>query len=79
MVQIKVWLLGISPVVWRRLLVPGARTLRGLHGVIQIAMGREGIHLYPFCLGAAQGDDKLPGRRVVPFEGAAEDVAAFAL
>jgi len=49
-VQVKVWLLGISPMIWRRLLVPGASTLRELHGMIQVAMGWEGIHLYQFCL-----------------------------
>jgi len=49
-VQVKVWLLGISPMVWRRLLVPDTCTLRELHGIIQVAMGWEGIHLYQFCL-----------------------------
>ena len=49
-VQIKVWLLGISPMVWRRVLVPSTCTLHELHGVIQVAMGWEGIHLYQFCL-----------------------------
>ena len=43
--QFKVWLFGISPMVWRRLLVPDTCTLRELHGVIQVAMGWEGIHL----------------------------------
>ncbi|MBV8614413.1 MAG: hypothetical protein JOY66_11685 [Acetobacteraceae bacterium] len=37
--QIKVWLLGISPMVWRRLLAPGTFTLRELHGALQVAMG----------------------------------------
>lgn len=50
--QIKVWLTGISPMVWRRVLVPTAFTLRELHGVIQVAMGWEGIHLYDFHLRA---------------------------
>lgn len=36
--------------VWRRLLVPDTCTLHVLHGVIQVAMGWEGIHLYHFCL-----------------------------
>ena len=36
--------------VWRRLLVPDTCTLRELYGVIQVAMGWEGIHLYQFCL-----------------------------
>ncbi len=53
-VQIKVWLLGISPMVWRRVLVANTCTLRELHGVIQVAMGWEGIHLYQFCLRAAR-------------------------
>lgn len=52
--QLKVWLLGISPMVWRRLLLPGTCTLRELHGVIQVAMGWEGIHLYQFRLRAAR-------------------------
>ncbi len=38
--------------VWRRFLVPTAFTLRELHGVIQVAMGWEGIHLYDFHLRA---------------------------
>jgi len=49
-VQIKVWLLGISPMVWRRVLVPHTCTSRELHGVIQVAMGWEGIHLHQLCL-----------------------------
>jgi Plasmid pRiA4b ORF-3-like protein len=32
-VQVKVWLLGTSPMVWRRVLVPSGSTLRELHGV----------------------------------------------
>jgi hypothetical protein len=52
--QVKVWLTGISPMVWRRVLVPANFTLRELHGVIQVAMGWEGIHLYDFHLRAAR-------------------------
>src|SRR5271157_4707910 len=52
--QVKVWLSGISPMVWRRVLVPASLTLRELHGVIQVAMGWEGIHLYEFHLRAAR-------------------------
>src|SRR5450432_1780401 len=51
--QVRVWLTGISPMVWRRVLVPSSFTLRELHGVIQVAMGWEGIHLYDFHLRAA--------------------------
>jgi hypothetical protein len=52
--QIKVWLIGISPMVWRRVLVPTTFTLREVHGVIQVAMGWEGIHLFQFCLRAVR-------------------------
>jgi hypothetical protein len=48
--QVKVWLLGISPMVWRRVLVRDTCSLRELHGAIQVAMGWEGHHLYQFCL-----------------------------
>ena len=51
--RVKVWLTGISPMVWRRVLVPSRFTLRELHGVIQVAMGWEGVHLYDFHLRAA--------------------------
>ena len=53
-VQVKVWLVGISPMVWRRVLVPSTCTLRELHGVFQIAMGWDGIHLYQFSLRATR-------------------------
>jgi hypothetical protein len=53
-VQLKARLLGISPMVWRRLVVPGTCTLRELHGVIQVAMGWEGLHLYQFRLRAVR-------------------------
>ena len=48
--QLKVRLLGISPMVWRRVLVPESVSLRGLHGVVQLAMGWEGIHLFEFAV-----------------------------
>ena len=50
--QLKVWLLGLSPMVWRQVRVPAVFTLRQLHGVIQVAMGWEGIHLFQFHLRA---------------------------
>lgn len=53
-VQLKVRLLGISPMIWRRVVVPTTMTLRELHGVLQVAMGWEGIHLFLFrCLHGA--------------------------
>ena len=46
--QLKVRLLGISPMIWRRVLVPASTTLRDLHGILQVAMSWEGIHLFLF-------------------------------
>lgn len=40
--------------IWRRVLVPASFSLRKLHGVIQVAIGWEGIHLYEFQLRAAR-------------------------
>ena len=51
-VQLKVRLLGISPMIWRRVLVPSSVTLRELHGILQASMGWEGIHLYYFDIHA---------------------------
>jgi len=46
--QLKIRLLGIRPMIWRRVLAPASTTLRELHGVLQVAMGWEGIHLFLF-------------------------------
>ena len=46
--QLKIHLLGISPMMWRRLLVSSSSTLRELHGIVQAVMGWGGIHLFQF-------------------------------
>jgi hypothetical protein len=38
--------------IWRRVQVPASMTLRELHGVLQVAMGWEGVHLFQFMLRA---------------------------
>jgi len=53
-IQLKVRLLGISPMIWRRVMVPTTMTLHELHGVLQVAMGWESIHLYAFDIYAVQ-------------------------
>lgn len=40
--------------IWRRVVVPTNMTLHELHGVLQVAMGWESIHLYAFDIYAAQ-------------------------
>ncbi len=49
--QIKVTLLGTSPPIWRRLLLPADVTLSQLHGLLQIAMGWEDDHMHEFRVG----------------------------
>jgi hypothetical protein len=48
--RLKVSLLRISPIIWRRLLVPKEMTLYALHRTIQIAFGWEDYHLHAFKL-----------------------------
>ncbi|WFU07277.1 plasmid pRiA4b ORF-3 family protein (plasmid) [Rhizobium sp. CB3171] len=48
--QFRVWLKGLSPMVWRRVQVPSMMTLREFHGVLQVAMGWDSIHLYQFIV-----------------------------
>ena len=49
--QIKVSLNGVTPPIWRRLLVSSAIELGELHEVIQIAMGWTDTHLHQFVIG----------------------------
>jgi hypothetical protein len=46
--QLKVWLMGISPVVWLRLFVRSDSTMADLHYTIQIAIGWGDVHLNRF-------------------------------
>ena len=49
--------------IWRRVQVPASLTLRELHGVIQVAMGWKGIHLFQFTLRARRfGSRELAAR-----------------
>ena len=47
---IKVTLLGTSPPVWRRILIPRDITLRDLHRTLQTVMGWTNSHLHQFVL-----------------------------
>lgn len=37
--QLRVVMAGISPLIWRRLLIPADTTIAGLHTVLQTAFG----------------------------------------
>ena len=58
--QLKVSLIGIEPPIWRRIQVTGDTTLDVLHGILQIAMGWFGEHLYEFKVhGTSYGDPSV--------------------
>lgn len=69
--QVKMRLVGISPMIWRRVLVPVSSTIQELHGVIQAAMGWEGLHLYEFRIQSARygSPDLCAGPTDVTLEG----------
>jgi hypothetical protein len=61
--QIKLWLLDVEPMIWRRLEVPAKITLPGLHQAIQVAMGWEDCHLHQFQVGDRQYEIPDPDSR----------------
>jgi hypothetical protein len=68
--QIKVTLLGTSPPIWRRLLVPATLTLEQLHDVLQLAIGWEDCHMHDFRIGQKRfgkhgPDDRLMGPHAI--------------
>ncbi len=48
--QLRVVLRGISPLIWRRLLVRGDSTIAVLHHTLQIVMGWSDAHLHRFII-----------------------------
>ncbi|MER9137128.1 plasmid pRiA4b ORF-3 family protein [Mesorhizobium sp. M0830] len=50
--QLTVRLLDVNPMIWRRVLVPAAMTLKELHGVFQVLLGWRSLHLYRFRIHA---------------------------
>lgn len=60
---LKVSLRHISPMIWRRLLVPRDLTLYGLHRTIQIAFGWEDYHLHAFKLHGRRFGTEWTGQR----------------
>ena len=52
--QLKITLDGVTPPVWRRVLVPGGYTLDRVHRCIQYAMGWRDCHLHSFDIDGVQ-------------------------
>lgn len=48
LLQLKIELAGIKPVIWRRIVVPESITLPKLHRAIQVTMGWMDCHLHEF-------------------------------
>lgn len=48
--QLYISLIGISPMIWRRLMVSGDSTIEDLHYILQIAMGWSDDHLNRFTI-----------------------------
>lgn len=48
--QLRVVLHGISPLIWRRLVIPAGTTIAELHAVLQTAFGWSGEHLHRFVI-----------------------------
>jgi Plasmid pRiA4b ORF-3-like protein len=46
--QFHVWLRGLSPMIWRRLLLHSDQTLADLHYALQISFGWSDFHLHRF-------------------------------
>ena len=48
--QLRVVVRGVSPLIWRRLLIPADTTIADLHAVLQAAFGWTGTHLHRFVV-----------------------------
>jgi Plasmid pRiA4b ORF-3-like protein len=48
--QLRAVVHGISPLIWRRLLVPAAASIAELHTILQTAFGWAGEHLHRFVI-----------------------------
>lgn len=70
--QLKIVLLGISPMIWRRILVRSDSTIEDLHYSVQLAMGWENIHLHHFIIHGKKYGINQPGATV--FDDRAPDV-----
>lgn len=46
--QLKIHLMNVSPMVWRRIVIKDDTSIAKLHGILQIVMGWENIHLHHF-------------------------------
>ncbi len=61
--SVKIALRGVSPMIWRRLRIPGSTSLAEFHQIIQIVFGWNDDHLHLFHIyGKDYGISYLGGR-----------------
>lgn len=86
--EVKLTLMYVEPVVWRRVQVPRDITLGKLHDVIQVAMGWDDGHLHEFVIGRKRygrlmseamdfGDASAVDEGIVHLNGVAKPKAKF--
>jgi hypothetical protein len=54
LIELRIELLDVKPVVWRTFIVPGSMTLEKVHRVIQAVMGWQDYHLHEFRFDATR-------------------------
>ncbi|RMF23881.1 MAG: plasmid pRiA4b ORF-3 family protein [Cyanobacteria bacterium J083] len=59
--QLKIVLVGISPMIWRRIKVSSDSTITDLHYIIQIVMGWKEEHLHQFLIHGVHYGISYPG------------------
>ncbi len=59
--QLKIVLVGISPMIWRRIRVSSDSTIADLHYIIQIVMGWKEEHLHQFLIHGVHYGISYPG------------------
>ncbi len=59
--RIKITLNGVKPLVWRRVVLPGAWPLSKVHDAIQLVMGWTDSHLHEFEVGSVRWGRPDPG------------------
>lgn len=68
--QVRVSLVGVKPLIWRRLLVPKAVPLARLHAILQPTMGWTNSHLHQFRVGDllfAEPDPEYAGSDAIDY------------
>ena len=56
LLRIRIELIGVSPPIWREILVPARYSIWDLHVAIQDAMGWLDYHLHEFRIGGSSRD-----------------------